>query len=93
MFTPWGCPHVPAIASEQSILATYFDEVPGRSDWERIHALIDPRCAGLAQLIREYNESLPRGSDARLADPEHMLVIPCFETLALSAPVVGRACR
>jgi hypothetical protein len=92
MFTPWGCPHVPTLASGQSMLSTYFDEVPARSDWERIHALIDPTCAGLARLIREYNESLPGGSDARLADPEDALMIPCFERFASPVLVVGRAC-
>ena len=49
-----------------------------RSDWERIHALIDPACAGLPRLIREYNQSFPGESRARLEDPDHALAIPCF---------------
>jgi hypothetical protein len=78
-FTPWGCPHVPPPPPYLSILETYFDWTSMCSDWERIHALIDPTCAGLARLVREYNESFPKGSDARLEDPDHMLTIPCFD--------------
>jgi hypothetical protein len=29
-------------------------------------------------LIREYNESFPGESSARLEDPDHALEIPCF---------------
>jgi hypothetical protein len=78
LFTPWGSPHVLPQAPPLSILETYFDWASGRSDWERIHALIDPTCAGLARLIHEYNESFPRGSQARLEDPDDKLAIPCF---------------
>jgi hypothetical protein len=78
LFTPWGSPHVPAPASPTSILESHFDGGATRSDWERIHALIDPTCAGLPRLIGEYNASFPRGSAARLEEPDHMLAIPCF---------------
>jgi hypothetical protein len=78
LFTPWGCSHVPAPAADRSILETHFDEMSARSDWDRIHALIDPVCAGLPRLIREYNERFPRGSDARLENPDHNLAIPRF---------------
>jgi hypothetical protein len=78
LFTPWGCSHVPPSAADQSILETHFDGVSGRSDWDQIHALIDPTCAGLPQLIREYNDSFPKGSAARFEDPDHTLAIPCF---------------
>jgi hypothetical protein len=78
LFTPWGTPHLPAPAPNGSILETHFDGVCGRSDWDRIHALIDPCCAGLPRLIREYNESFPSRSTARLEDPDHTLAIPCF---------------
>jgi hypothetical protein len=61
-----------------SVLETYFGGTSARSDWERIHALIDPTCAGLPRLIREYNEHLPRESDIRLEDPDHTLAIPRF---------------
>jgi hypothetical protein len=80
LFTPWGCPHVSAPAPDRSILETYFDGVSGRSDWQRIHALIDPTCAGLLRLIDEYNQNFPRESDVRLKDPDHALAIPCFNT-------------
>lgn len=79
MCTPWGCAHVPTPAPDRSILETHFDGVSGRFDWDRIHALIDPSCAGLPRLIREYNHSLPAQSAVRLADPDHTLEIPCFD--------------
>jgi hypothetical protein len=78
LFTPWGTPHLPAPAPDRSILESHFDGTSSRSDWERIHALIDPACAGLPRLVREYNATFPRGSAARLAEPDHMLAIPCF---------------
>jgi hypothetical protein len=78
LFTPWGSPHVLPHASTLSILETYFDWLSARTDWERIHALIDPSCAGLPRLIREYNNSFPRDSELRLEDPEYKLEIPCF---------------
>jgi hypothetical protein len=78
LFTPWGSPHVPTPALERSVLETHFDGAPVQSDWERIHALIDPACAGLPRLIREYNDGFPGGSEARLEDPDYMLEIPCF---------------
>jgi hypothetical protein len=79
MFTPWGCPHIVTPAPDQSILETYFDAHSACSDWDRIHALIDPSCAGLSKLIHEYNESFPRQSGARLEDPEQTLEVPCFQ--------------
>jgi hypothetical protein len=78
LFTPWGAPHLSAPVSDRSILESHFDGAGGRSDWDRIHALIDPACAGLPRLIREYNENFPRGSTARLTDPDRTLAIPCF---------------
>jgi hypothetical protein len=78
MFTPWEFPHVLPHAPTMSILETYFAGASARSDWDQIHALIDPTCAGLSRLIHEYNESLLRGSQARLEDPDDNLAIPCF---------------
>jgi hypothetical protein len=78
LFTPWESSHLSAPAPNRSILETHFDGVAARSDWERIHALIDPACAGLPRLVHQYNESFPRGSDVRLEDPDHTLAIPCF---------------
>lgn len=80
MFTPWESPDVPPEDSDISILETYFGWASARSDWERIHALIDPVSAGLPRLIREYNHHFPRGSDVRLEDPDQMLTIPCFNS-------------
>jgi hypothetical protein len=78
MFTPWEFQHVLPHAPTMSILETYFAGASARSDWDQIHALIDPTCAGLSRLIHEYNESLLRGSQARLEDPDDNLAIPCF---------------
>jgi hypothetical protein len=78
IFTPWGSPHVPPPAPTTSILETYFAGASARSDWDRIHALIDPSCAGLPRLIREYNARLPRESGIRLEDTDHTLAIPRF---------------
>jgi hypothetical protein len=79
MFTPWGCarllPAVPSI----SVLETHFGWASERSDWERIHALINPICAGLPRLIRDYNNNFPKGSAVRLDDPDHRLRVPRFD--------------
>ncbi len=55
-----------------------------------IHALIDPACAGLPRLIREYHASFLTGSAPRFEDPDHTLEIPAF-TLDFSAPLLRRA--
>ena len=55
-------PHIPAPAPDRSLLETHFDGASTRSDWERIHALINPACVGLPRLVREYNASFPRES-------------------------------
>jgi hypothetical protein len=78
LFTPWGSPHLPAPTSTRSLLETHFGGASPNSDWDRIHALIDPACAGLPWLIREYNARFPAQSALRLEDPDHMLEIPCF---------------
>jgi hypothetical protein len=59
-------------------LDTHFAPASACSDWDRIHALINPADAGLPRLIREYNQQLPAGSARRLAEPDAMLVIPRF---------------
>jgi hypothetical protein len=69
--------HEPPTA-DPSILETHFDWASVYSDWDRIHALIDPICAGLPRLIREYNQQFPLVSASRLKDPDHTLEIPCF---------------
>jgi hypothetical protein len=78
LFTPWGAPHIRSPAAGYSILETHFAGASICSDWDRIHALIDPTCAGLAGLIREYNQQFPSASAARLEDPDQTLKIPCF---------------
>jgi hypothetical protein len=77
--TPWGAPHTPPPAPDGSILETYFDGASAQSDWERIHALIDPTCAGLPLFIREDNDYFPQGSDMRLDGPDRKLQIPRFQ--------------
>jgi hypothetical protein len=79
MFTPWGSLHISSLASNSSLLETHFGWTSTSSDWNRIHALIDPACAGLPRLIREYNYHFPRGTHLRLEDPDHMLGVPCFD--------------
>jgi hypothetical protein len=78
LFTPWGTAHVPPPALAQSLLETHFGRVSACSDWDRIHALMNPVDAGLPRLIREYNEALPAGSARRFAEPDALLAIPRF---------------
>ncbi|HEX2279000.1 MAG TPA: hypothetical protein VHN13_18035 [Candidatus Tectomicrobia bacterium] len=78
LFTPWGCPHVPPPVPDQPLLTSHFAEASARSDWGRIHTLIDPTYTGLRRLIREDNEDFPRGSDECPEDPNDKLAIPCF---------------
>lgn len=77
-FTPWGSPHVSGSAAERSILETYFAGASDCSDWDRMHALIDPACGGFPRLIREYNQYFPVASGARLENPDDKLAVPCF---------------
>jgi hypothetical protein len=77
-FTPWGTAHVPVPARGRSMRDTHFDGAPSRSDWDRIHALLEPANGGLPRWIRDYNQQLPTGSASRLADPDDMLAIPRF---------------
>jgi hypothetical protein len=78
LFTPWGTAHVPAPALDQSLLATHFARASARSDWDHIHALINPIDAGFPRLIREYNQPFPLGDPRRLAESETVLAIPRF---------------
>ena len=55
------------------------DEENPVSEWQRKHALIDPRCAGLARFINEYNEYCSSTFiRQRLADPRGNLMLPDF---------------
>mgnify|MGYP003288391935 CR=1 FL=1 len=78
LFTPWGTPHMQPPAANRSVLETHFERASVYSEWDRIHALIDPTCGGLPRLVREYNDGLPRESAVRLEDPEHVMEVPCF---------------
>jgi hypothetical protein len=77
-FTPWGAVHVPAPALDHSLLETHFARASVCSDWDRIHALINPADAGVPRLIREYNEPFLIGDPQRLAEPTTVLTIPRF---------------
>jgi amino acid adenylation domain-containing protein len=78
-FTPWQSSHLPPATPERLILETLFDENNPLSEWKRKHALIDPKCAGLAHLVNEYNDFFASISIRRkLADPLEMLVLPDF---------------
>lgn len=75
-FVPWSSPHVPsdALDTDTSILLEeYFNKDSHKSELERIHALIDPKCAGFPRLIREYNNYFPKD---QLDDPYNKLRIP-----------------
>jgi hypothetical protein len=78
IFTPWGASDDTSPAPTLSLLDTHFGWASVRSEWDQIHALINPTGGGLPRLIREYIASFPPGSDVRMEDPEHALGIPCF---------------
>jgi hypothetical protein len=71
--TPWWTPH---LHPTESMLALFSNRHPKR-EWKRIHALIDPDCAGLARLIRAYNYSI-RGNPVPLGDPDDQFEVPKF---------------
>jgi RNA polymerase sigma factor (sigma-70 family) len=78
-FAPWcSCPTMTTQTLATSLLETYFDKDSEKSEWERVHALFDPACGGLARLIREYNSTFERGNAMRLDDPEDKLGSPKF---------------
>jgi hypothetical protein len=76
-FTPWWTPH---LRPTESMLALFSNRNPKR-EWQRIHALIDTDCAGLARLIRAYNAST-RGKIVPLGAPDEQFEIPTFRTRA-----------
>lgn len=75
VFTPWGHSHIQAPPSK-TVLEVLFDDLSSVSDRLRIHAITDPDCAGIANLIREYNSL---GTSIQFNDPDEMLEIPAFE--------------
>ncbi len=84
VFAPWtGIVSHLALPPRASILESLFDVQLDRSDpheWRRIHALIDPACAGLACLVDECNASRPRQAE-RLSSPPSKLRLPDFANL------------
>lgn len=78
-FAPWGVPH---LSPNSLILDSYFGDDSPQAEWERIHLLVDPKCAGLVRLIAEYNESLTRSTNMRLDDPDNKLEVPEFGNAA-----------
>jgi hypothetical protein len=74
--TPWDAhPIVPSMPPI-SQLNTHFGEGSTYSDWDRIHALINPATGGFAGLIRDYNAGLPPASAMSLDNPDDRLAIP-----------------
>lgn len=73
-FTPWTS-HTPQRPPHGSIWETYFHDTASsdRAEQRKRHALIDPACAGLVQLIDDYNR---RVGDVRFDDPHNKLAIP-----------------
>jgi hypothetical protein len=47
-----------------------------REEREQIHVLLDPKCAGLARLICDYNQTFGDHSDMPIDPPENKLGIP-----------------
>lgn len=90
-FAPWVpdfAPHAVAPADKKGgLVAHYFDpsDTTEKAERLRIHALLDPHCAGLARLIRDYNDNFTPWSDMALPDPDHKLGFPLAESLPLSA--------
>jgi hypothetical protein len=78
MFTPWGAAHIPPLGLDHSMRDSHFGAASVRSNWDRIHALIEPTGAGLPRLIREYNHQFPTGSARRLNEADRNMAIPRF---------------
>jgi hypothetical protein len=74
--TPWDARPTVLSMPPISRLNTHFGRASTHSDWDRIHALIDPAGGGLAGLIRDYNTGLPPASAVGLDDPDDRLAIP-----------------
>lgn len=76
--TPWGtacfAPDTPVI--EHLIEALPERHIEGLPERQRKHALICPTCAGLAQLVRQWNAM--QAPAERLADPTTMLEVPMW---------------
>jgi len=79
MFTPWLPIEIIAPINKKMLLSTYFSPESEKTGWERSYILIDPVNAGLARLVREYNEILFNHFD----EPENNLGIPVFRDVPL----------
>lgn len=74
-FAPWNTTHIP-LAPGESLLEKLVEE-PDLTDWDFKHALLDPECGGLDQLIIQHNNLYARhGED--LEDPNLQLFVPDF---------------
>jgi len=82
MFTPWWTPHVDASESILQLFTVIQNNTENDPyhEGKRIHALIDPACAGLERLINAYNTaSSSRCSTMRLDEPSNRLGVPAFQ--------------
>jgi hypothetical protein len=86
--TPWDAPPLMPSVPRSSQLTTHFGVASRCSDWDRIHALIDPARGGLAGLIRDYHAGLPRARAGALEDPDESLAIPDLHP-SLSPPLAS----
>lgn len=77
-FTPWGTAHR---EPDESLVSKYFGVSSPESEWNRIHVLIDPLCAGLPGLINEFNNCNSVDDTMRLENPDSKLEIPAFEAI------------
>lgn len=76
---PWAPCHGIALMPSCSLLEIFFDKGSKKSEWERIHVLVDPKCGGLPQLVREYNATYRKGNNMQLDDPGGKLKAPKFD--------------
>src|SRR5262249_6658134 len=84
---PWTS-HLTRLPGASLWKSHFADKAPSEMvEREQVHALVDPQCAGLAQLICDYNDYLGVTSTKRLDPPEAQLGVP--RSLATDAASSG----
>lgn len=76
---PWCSCQAAIRVPSTNLLETFFDKKSKKSEWERIHVLVDPECGGLPRLIHEYNNTYRKGNAMRLDEPGSKLRTPKFD--------------
>ena len=90
---PWSS-HLP-LHPEASLWGRYFaaPAATERAARAQVHALLDPQCAGIAQLIRDYNHALGVTSTMRLDPPDPKLGVPFPPAPDATDPPAGGTAR